>query len=305
MKIVSFDHQVNPLSLVDFLQVAAKRFDPDNTGTIIDLAEPLVGLAANVEEILQMILRSVESRLSSALIGEMPTYHYLYRSETFGLRTTVWIPEKQSVEVRQIENGLFAYDYPHNHNFDLLTTTVLGEGYDTEVFEIQSNNFNNMHKGQRVTCKALGTKRLSPNTVFLYESQKDVHSQVPVGSLSVALNFMVPSRRPNTRQYSFNILPDNTLEVAGTPVNSDARRDFFVNLLLRGREAGMFEHVEEAQIAALCQNTMHVEMIDRLKDMARSLTSEEMQDAVRNAPRGNGTFAEVAKAVRQRRIEAN
>lgn len=302
MKTAEVEHDIEPISLADFLKIARERFDPSKNDTIMEMAEPLVALSTNTDELLSLIRRSVEHRLRSALIGEMPTYHYLFRCEDFGLRTTVWLPEKQRVEVRQIENGLFAYDYPHNHNFDLLTTTVLGEGYETEVFELQSNDLNKLERGQPVQARALGIKQLKPKTVFLYECQKDVHSQIPVRSMSVALNFMVPSREQGLRQFAFRIRSDGRLEVAGTPVNSDARRDFFVRLLLRGRAAGLFEEMPDSEIEALCESSLSHELIDSLKEVARNLSPKDMKSAVSQVPRGSGAFTHLSDAIRERRL---
>lgn len=59
MKIVQIDHDVEPITLSDFLEIAQDRFDPDKIDTVMDMAEPLVALSANVNEIFALIHRQL------------------------------------------------------------------------------------------------------------------------------------------------------------------------------------------------------------------------------------------------------
>ena len=116
------------------------------------------------------------------------------------------------------------------HDFDLLTVTCLGGGYETEIYELDPSDEQRFTYDSNETVEAThrGRFRLSPGTVFLYEAQKDVHSQIPVESLTVALNFLPVS--PNylhMSQYAFNILDSQRLQVSGSPINFERQKEIF------------------------------------------------------------------------------
>jgi hypothetical protein len=138
-----------------------------------------------------------------------------------------------------IENGVFAYDYPHNHTFDLLTTVVMGDGYETDIYTIEELP-KDTEMGAEVACLFKGRHQLKKGTVFFYEACTDVHVQVPVQSLSVALNFLARSPWMHERsQYAFDILDDRHLRVSGSPLSSDARELLAIRLLAKCRSSGM------------------------------------------------------------------
>lgn len=218
------------LDMAGFLEQVEAKYDPLHPATAWELRSDLLKLGNNPELVQRLILKSVFERLEKDISSELPTYHYLHKNHLYSIRATIWLPESSRSEIRRIENGTFAYDYPHNHDFDLLTVTCLGGGYETEIYELDPSGKLNFTYASNETVEAThrGRFRLSPGTVFLYEAQKDVHSQIPVESLTVALNFLPVS--PNylqMSQYAFNILDSRRLQVSGSPINFERQKEIF------------------------------------------------------------------------------
>lgn len=222
-----------PLTLSQFIEVADGIYDPYQPESIWDVRGPLVALADNQEEIWRLVLTALSHRIAMALPTEQAGYFILYNGKKYSIRATVWLPEGLMPEKNMIENGVFAYDYPHNHNFDLLTTVVMGDGYETDIYEVPMLP-KDTAIGTIVDCRYQGRYHLKKNTVFLYKACTDVHIQVPVQSLSVALNFL--PRSPLTRersQYAFDIVDDTHFRISGSPLSTEARELLALRLLAK------------------------------------------------------------------------
>lgn len=227
------------LTLAGFIEAAAEIYDPRKPETIWEMRQPLVDLAENREEIWHHLLKSLVARIATPLPTEQASYFILHNGNGFSVRATIWLPEGLRPEKSMIENGVFAYDYPHNHTFDLLTTVVMGDGYETDIYTIEDLP-NDTKIGTDVPCSFKGRHRLKKGTVFFYEAFTDVHVQVPVQSLSVALNFL--TRAPwmlERSQHAFDILDDGLLRTSGSPLSSDARELLAIRLLAKCRNSGI------------------------------------------------------------------
>lgn len=211
------------IDIESFSNIAADIYRQDDPETIWKMREPLAALAQNSELLLGEMLRCHRQRSISNIVTEQPTYYVIHRTEGWSLRITVWMPESCVESVRVLENMAFAYDYPHDHNFDLLTVTCFGGGYETEVLTHEGID-SSAKVGDIVNAVSLGRMRLSPGTVFFYEACKDVHIQVPVESITMALNFLPFSPRNNIRpQYAFKVQDPHHLEILGSPLSHEQR----------------------------------------------------------------------------------
>ncbi|MDE1467680.1 hypothetical protein [Aurantiacibacter sp. D1-12] len=227
-----------PIDIEEFSRIVSERYVQGDPETIWALREPLAALAQNTNLMFSKMLESLEARNGKALVTDQPTYHMLHRTKGWSLRLTIWMPESANKDVRILENNVFAYDYPHDHNFDLLTTNVAGVGYETDVLE-HGGIDPGSDVGDIVDATPLGRKRLSPGTVFLYEGCKDVHSQVPVDSITLALNFIPYSPANSARsQYSYRITDEEKLEILGSPLSYEQREMGLVRLLGKLAAAG-------------------------------------------------------------------
>jgi hypothetical protein len=227
------------LTLAEFVEAATEIYDPTRPQTVWELRQLLVNLAENREEVWHHLLKALAERIATPLPTEQAGYFILYNGKGFSIRATIWLPEGVRPEKSMIENGVFAYDYPHNHTFDLLTTVVMGEGYETDIYTIGELP-KDTRLGEEVPCSYKGRHHLKKGTVFFYEACTDVHVQVPVQSLSVALNFLARSPLMHERsQYAFDIVDDNHLRTSGSPLSADARELLAIRLLAKCRSSGM------------------------------------------------------------------
>jgi hypothetical protein len=293
------------LTLAQFIEVADGIYDPYRPESIWEVRNPLVALAQNNEEIWRLLLYALSQRVAMAIPTEQAGYFILYNGKRYSVRATVWLPEGLMPEKNMIENGVFAYDYPHNHNFDLLTTVVMGDGYETEIYEVPMLPKDTVI-GTLVDCRYRGRHHLRKGTVFLYNACTDVHIQVPVRSLSVALNFL--PRSPLTRersQYAFDIVSDTQFRISGAPLSTEARELLALRLLAKLYINGFpvkhwMNRIEEARDGS---RVGHVAR----RYLSFGQDSEGMHDFVADELMLGGAssnYHNIARNVRQRRLAA-
>lgn len=222
-----------PIDIDEFSRIVSNVYVQDDPETIWALREPLAALARNQELLLGEMLRCHDERVERSLVTEQPTYFMIKSEQDWSLRITIWMPESQTDGIRALENYAFAYDYPHDHNFDLLTTTFFGEGYETEAFE-HLGVAPDAKVGDLVAAVSLGRRQLTPGTVFFYEACKDVHIQTPVDSITLALNFLPSSPRNRRRaQYAYAVRGNEQLEILGSPLSYEQREMGLIRLLAK------------------------------------------------------------------------
>ena len=103
-------------------------------------------------------MEALVRRLAESLPSEQASYYVLYNCPSYSIRATVWLPENGSSEIGILENAVFAYDYPHNHNFDLLTVNCFGPGYETDLYRIAPLD-SSVGSGAMVDAECLGRHR--------------------------------------------------------------------------------------------------------------------------------------------------
>lgn len=231
MKIEHTPQMPASASVGDVIELARTTYQPEEPSSAWEMRHALLALAQNREVIWQLILESLMRRLATPLPSEQASYYVLFDCPDYSLRATVWMPENGSSEVAVLENGVYAYDYPHNHNFDLLTVNVFGPGYETDLYSIEILDSDTCI-GEVVAAEELGRFRLRPGAMLFYEAFTDVHVQIPVEEISVALNFMPRASYYRTRpQHAFEVAGNNGLRVSGSPLCEEARELWAMRLL--------------------------------------------------------------------------
>lgn len=108
----------------------------------------------------------------------------LFREPRFSVRAVVWengfLPDVQE----------FAYDLPHDHNFDFLTVGYTGPGYGTEIYEYDNSLVTGL-PGERVDLRFLEDTTLPAGKIMFYRKGRDVHRQKIPAEFSVSLNLMI------------------------------------------------------------------------------------------------------------------
>jgi hypothetical protein len=237
------------ISLEEFI-AASRAFDPRDRDSIWEMRAPLAALANNQEWVLSSVRECLMSRLTSPWAREQPSYFVLHTTPTFGLRANIWLPERQRDRGTILENAAFSYDYPHDHNFDILSATSFGPGYDTDIYTYDAVP-DAVAPGDVIDVRSLGRRRLGPGTVFLYEACRDVHTQLPVEDITITLNFLPLRREDHAKpQLIFEVIDETKLRVLGVPLSPEGREMSAVRMLtklasIRGPDSSGLETIGE------------------------------------------------------------
>ncbi len=227
-----------PIAIEEFIEIANELYNPCNPASAWDMRWPLLALAQNRETIFELICKSIEARLNENLQTEQASYYVLYNEEHFSLRATVWMPELDTSELSIIQGSTFAYDFPHNHDFDLITVNCFGPGYETDIYEINPLG-RHAKVGDCVDAYYTGRTQLAPGAMLSYEAFKDVHIQVPTEEISMALNFLPRSEMHRGRtQHAFDVLSNNRLRINGILLSEESRELWVARLLAKLSFAG-------------------------------------------------------------------
>lgn len=126
----------------------------------------------------------------------------LHRSKEYYIRANFWpTAEECSVE----EHKLFAYDQPHDHNFDLLSYSYCGDGYVSDDYEYSYDDVIG-YPGELVDIAPLGSHRHKADDVLMYHCNRDIHVQHAPVTPSITLNVIPTANQGGERdQYFFAI----------------------------------------------------------------------------------------------------
>lgn len=140
----------------------------------------------------------------------------------------MWPPAGDS-SVRTIEEALFSYELPHDHNFSFLTANYFGPGYVTDIWECIDPASVRGYSGEHVPLNFLERTRLEPGKQMLFRRQRDIHTQHSPEEYSVSLNVLVVSDRDRlSDQYEYDV---ENQRIAGFPAGTiSSRRAFFIGL---------------------------------------------------------------------------
>lgn len=106
----------------------------------------------------------------------------------FFIRANFW-PSRDDYAFRASGQAAFAYELPHDYNFDFLTVGYFGPGYASDYYEFLYETFEGI-VGEKANLRFIERSRLDPGKLMHYRAHRDVHSQLPPQSLSVSLNIM-------------------------------------------------------------------------------------------------------------------
>lgn len=125
----------------------------------------------------------------------------------FAIRLNLWPVVGNSQLLQEHKSSVehtYSYEYPHDHNFMLLTAGFLGPGYQTAIYERELDP--EPMVGAPARLKFLERTQLTEGRVIFFRKSKDVHIQMPPTSLSMSLNLLPEQENDgNTEQYYFNV----------------------------------------------------------------------------------------------------
>jgi hypothetical protein len=120
-----------------------------------------------------------------------------------GLRVNVWPTLKQSSPYAGQEMLLYAYELPHNHDFTFLTVGHFGEGYETELYEVDPDTLTG-EAGQSVKLENFSRQRLSRGRILAFNSYSDLHTQFTPPELSISINLVILETEKTGEQCFFD-----------------------------------------------------------------------------------------------------
>lgn len=163
---------------------------------------PLIRLANNKNLLIDFLNNGLENpdqfQLEKSYSMQSLT---LADREHYDVRVNFW-PTNSEFNIN--DNSVaefFAYNFAHDHNFDLITTGYTNNGYITDIYNYTYDNYD---IGEQVPLNFDGTYELTKGRIMLYESSKDIHIQFPPKELAISINIL-PKQKAKNLQYSFDV----------------------------------------------------------------------------------------------------
>ncbi|MFN3620216.1 hypothetical protein [Sphingorhabdus sp.] len=156
------------------------------------------------------LINRYNERLKSYWAGDerdkyQPQSLELANNNRFYIRSNIWMPLSASSKTLEFEQKLFAYEIPHDHNFQLLTVGYYGPGYPTDIYEYDSCRVIGAVDEEIEMSKKTETV-LSPGRMIFYRQSRDIHIQHTPPEMSVSLNLSLSDP-------SYDLIPQYVFDV--------------------------------------------------------------------------------------------
>ena len=214
-----------PVELDEYLAFVSHDVDPKCRDSVIASATMLQGLSQNKRLLMETLHRDL---ISSAEGHDSRFYsaHSFVLGSACGMtvRANIWPTVemfKNSAHRQSHVDRVYAYNYPHDHNFDFLTVGWFGPGYVTDIYEYDFESVSGFD-GEETELRFLERTSLCDGKIMLFREGRDVHVQYPPNEISVSLNLLV--RTPLTairEQFIFDI---GNRRIATMATGSDVAR---------------------------------------------------------------------------------
>ena len=213
-KVVSIDE------LVDYIDANIEVTDDESLFTS---AEMLQGLANNKNALIDIFNSDLlkYDNSTGASYSQSSTVMGMGKKQPFIIRANMWPPAGDS-SVRTIEEALFSYELPHDHNFSFLTANYFGPGYVTDIWECSDPASVQGYPGEHVPLTFLERTKLEAGKQMLFRRQRDIHTQHSPEAYSVSLNVLVVSQGDRlSDQFEYDV---ENQRIAGFPMGTISTR---------------------------------------------------------------------------------
>ncbi|MBI2749137.1 MAG: hypothetical protein HYX43_07295 [Burkholderiales bacterium] len=191
------------ISLKEFVSRADQVRDIGTADGLWSIAEDFTRLGNNRDFLSNFFCEYIKSNVSrDPLYVVISQAIVLHRGKDYYIRANFWpVADECSPE----EHTLFAYDQPHDHNFDLLSYSYCGDGYISDDYTYDYDKVIG-YAGEMVDIEPLGAHKHECGDVLMYYCNRDIHIQHPPAQPSITLN-VIPTRNENgpLDQYFFAI----------------------------------------------------------------------------------------------------
>jgi hypothetical protein len=138
----------------------------------------------------------------------------------FLVRANIWMPPSRDPSMREDQRQLFLYEVPHDHNFSFLTVGYFGSGYETTIYEYDSEKIQG-EVGEKVALRFLERTTLPAGKMMFYRASKDIHTQGHPEEFSISLNLLLSPPEVNQKdQYLFDLEASRIAQQAKNPTSS-------------------------------------------------------------------------------------
>ncbi|WNF10518.1 hypothetical protein RKE57_21130 [Stenotrophomonas geniculata] len=200
----------------EFLENVKREVDFRDVESIAAMAQPMQRLAVDsgwfIDYLNSELVTGFQSDESQVNLYSSNSF-VLNRGTNYLFRANVWLPSDDPMRAEG-DKPIFAEDLLHDHNFHLLTIGLLGDGYETDIFDYDYDSCLG-YPGEKVHCSDVQRYKLHQGSSLFMIRGKTIHRQLPPETVSVSLNLM--SQTPdsvNARQYGFVERPGGGLEIS-------------------------------------------------------------------------------------------
>ena len=205
----------------EFLDHVQATVDVRDVDSLASCAPAMRALANNRRFVLQAFHQELKAFWSGSRKNEhQPQSIQIHNSADFYIRANIWLPIVGGSRTETFQKRLYAYDLPHDHNFNFLTVGYFGEGYTTDIYEYRYEDCIG-YLDEASGANFLGRYRLEPGRVMLYRSGRDVHVQYAPETVSVSVNLMGRNvDLDSQQQYIFDTATGRLIGGAGDVVSN-------------------------------------------------------------------------------------
>lgn len=232
------------ITFLDFLDYVKAKVPLDTEEKIEDCVAPLVALSNSAKPLIQEIVTKFLHNFTaeaSAIVDYLSNSIVLFEQHDHLVRLNLWRPLPPRSRFNAFNGRMYAYGYPHDHDFDLLTVGALGPGYETDIFQYDRSRVSGF-PGEAVSTELKGRFRLLPQSVLFYEQSKDIHIQYPCDKLSVSINLISQSRVKGGGQFVFD---SEGTHVRGIPEYAGAKIIKLAEMMIDLEVDGFEETIKE------------------------------------------------------------
>lgn len=209
------------ISLEEFTEICNSQMDPQDEASVIAMAPWLRRLANNKSIIIDYVNDYLAATAKTEMSGGYTSQSLVIRNIKGGyVRANIWEKSKSYAGDTSWEDSLYTYNFPHNHNFQLLTVGYWGNGYGTEIYELDIDGIVG-YPGEAVGLEFMEKTTLPEGKVMYYRRSLDVHTQLPPEEFSISLNLMpADSVIATTEQYDFDLQSRRIRDIVGGQVEA-------------------------------------------------------------------------------------
>jgi hypothetical protein len=208
------DHTI---SLEEFTARCDHSLRPGNESSIAALAPDFAAFARNKSEFANYFCNEIATGAYAPKFDTIGTSYsdqcsIIARREGYYIRVASWDRPISRGGDKLWDERYFSYDFAHHHNFTLLTVGLLGPGYVTENFWLDTTP-RDLLPNERVTIERRQDQMLAEGSVLMYRQWHDIHIQRPPAAFSLSLNLIVDG--PPMPQYCFDVHEGKVLQQIG------------------------------------------------------------------------------------------